>query len=358
MNQGEGNGTIWIDFDSTTEMVDFCDRAEPVWSGGQSSRRSMTSFPDWFESKLFAFSDRELVVALRTAANAVRQTDMPFIQQRTFDRDLRTALRPTKFLEDKIIELVRETELGPAGFFRELEFLGTRTWAEAVDLARYGWREGREKLFSLSLKHPPFAIEPVRQAMLDYAGFMPDIPEYLSGNPEHMRDERIIMRQSGNIFRFHLSAQVNANVSAKQLENGGAAVVSLIDAMEASGCRIELNWIAVSEAAKAALPGPSLIVRVRLKEADQPLDMDRLAFWCMHPGATRRMEFAVDERLDVEKWYGGNYGRAITDPVGIRQHIPEDEILLTIGAGFPSVDSALAHIKSQLPKDIGELVDC
>ena len=71
----------------------------------------------------------------------------------------------------------------------EWQWSGTSTMDEAIELARYGWEEGRQHLRQAVGR---IALDqlvgrrPIVESQLDFAGDEVDIGAYLHGEPEHM----------------------------------------------------------------------------------------------------------------------------------------------------------------------------
>jgi hypothetical protein len=253
---------------------------------------------------------------------------------------------------------------------REVEFLGTRTWTEASDLARNGWKEGADLILAAKPAPPPVMISVMpgpaeikhRRKYFDVAGSFPDIPAYLSGDPDCMHAEEDEYNQADEaaavvadppVIRLALSTMCGHQVSFQELLNGGVAALSAIRAFEDAGFHVDVTWIARSSPNHAESRDetpPEIVIRVPLKAPNEALDINRLAFWCMHVGAIRRFEFGVEEQLDIEKWYP-TYGRAVTDEARLSAAEP-DRIVLVLGNGFRSVKAGLDYIYSRFPRTL------
>ena len=66
--------------------------------------------------------------------------------------------------------------------------------------------------------------------------------------------------------------------------------MGLIDLLEQSGKRVELDLVHGSRVSKA-----SIRARVRVKDSNAPLDIERIAFAIAHPASFRRIAFSIWE---------------------------------------------------------------
>lgn len=173
-------------------------------------------------------------------------------------------------------------------------------YAGALELADKGWPEGVRLLAdSLSVLAPPNASEDSWR--YDVAGELPDIGRFLAGDPAHMRRHG---HPKGHqpILALAIPIVVAAAVSAKELANYGAAIVSLVDRLEASGRRVEVRATHIGD----VRPG-IVAVSFTAKQAQDPVDLSALAFSLGHPAASRRITFAMIERaphVGNTGWYG------------------------------------------------------
>ncbi len=180
--------------------------------------------------------------------------------------------------------------------------------AGAVKLALCGWPEGSKMVHDITAKLVDKITSFVEQPeiMYDVTGEDFDMGLYTSGAPEHwMRTETHIQDGVGKkhlrvVFNYSASGGVGTN--ALQLK--GAAIASMIQALELSGIRCELVTVDTSVQDTQAYEN-----YVTLKHFNQPLDIDRVIFAMGHPAMLRRIGFAVQE--GCEEWcsnYHGSYG--------------------------------------------------
>lgn len=167
------------------------------------------------------------------------------------------------------------------------------TYDKARTLAHDGWREGADKLSSITRAAANLSAPMLRPvSSYDVAGAFPDVPRAVAGDPLNMvniGDEQIATRPS---VRLWVEMGVSCNVTPKQIENYGAALLSQVDAMESADIRCEINLVWTCE----ARDGFDYQITIVAKTAEQPLDIERLAFLMLHPSQFRRLIFDVMSR--------------------------------------------------------------
>jgi hypothetical protein len=91
-----------------------------------------------------------------------------------------------------------------------------------------------------------------------------------------------------------------ANVSADSFFARGAAAVTLIEALERAGFRVQVDMISLTTDGAAG----RVRLACRLKLPGEVVPLDKLAFCFAHPALHRRLNFAL--RLKHAGWIGGS----------------------------------------------------
>jgi len=179
------------------------------------------------------------------------------------------------------------------------KFMGTATFAEAVDLARRGWPEGLKSLrtaIDASTIFLPSAS--LRTASLDVGGAFPLVPVAVAGDPACMVTIGEELRATQRIYRFVVNFACLAHVTPAQILNRGAALLAWVDALEAAGARVEIIALRSSKTPAQSKDFTNHTVAFTAKRPDEHLDMDRLAFVLMHRSMMRRFAFACQDRAE------------------------------------------------------------
>lgn len=186
----------------------------------------------------------------------------------------------------------------------DYRFTQTHDFNEAVRLLKQGWPEGATKLntrLQANLKS-----EVVRQTIqkLDVAGFQPVVPLYLAGVPTNMvsKQFRAVPKKVLDIVKpFNYSA----GVSTDQIVEQSALTLAIVRQLESRGYRVNL-WIALGSEAGSR----RLLCSVKVKSANERLQVSKLAFPMVHPSMLRRLLFRYIEVCpDATASYVGSYGR-------------------------------------------------
>jgi len=218
---------------------------------------------------------------------------------------------------------------------------GTRTFADAVQLAINGWDEGREAMAS-SVQFAKAKQSTFKRPDWEYgvAGQRACIPSYCAGVPNHM----VYMDDTSNrnampIVKIYADIGATVGTNSSAMINKGSAIVALVDQIEQAGQRVEL--IACQRSATRGCAYDEQHVFITVKGADELLDLDRVAFAMAHPSMLRRINFRIMEFLYPE--YVDGYGsvRKFDDLPDDAMYIPPmygDE-------GYGDMDEALATVQ-------------
>ena len=196
------------------------------------------------------------------------------------------------------------------------------SWTLALQLARDGWPEGEAALkrFSLPLVDRVSQMIERPYIVYDVEGSEIDIARYLDGEPECWQrfEVRTTAGPGRRIIKIRINASASASVGPDTIRTRGAAVGALVELLELGGHGVQLD-LCKSVATYPGKPA-SLGYSVRLKDAEQPLDIPRIAYALVHPTSARRLGFAAYEQAPapVRNAHGvkrgGNYGYPSTFP--------------------------------------------
>lgn len=194
----------------------------------------------------------------------------------------------------------------------DISFHGTKNYAEAVELIRYGWEEPVKELKGELSKLQAKSNVTTQKARPrnSVVGYAPCVPAAIMGLPESMiATERVPSKVKAVSIIYANTDAGSANRS--EYLKAGAAVLKLINDLELKGYRVRL----VCEF-KAAIEGSEVhVARVVIKDWKQPLDLKKIAFPIAHSSMQRRIGFRHLETIpgiQNSSWkysYGGNLAR-------------------------------------------------
>lgn len=191
----------------------------------------------------------------------------------------------------------------PSSTHGTYSFTQTHTKEEAVNLALYGWPAGRDNLSdTLAIVNPERGV--YRASGRDVAGDFPNVPMAIAGDPMCMTTTRRSHVASHPVIRIDYNISTSGTVDANCYVNRGAALLSIVDMLEARGYSCELRLFV-----KAYSDHKRLNMAVTYKRAGDALDLDRAAFAITHPSVLRRFYFSVcEQHPDLEKEFDVGYG--------------------------------------------------
>lgn len=183
-------------------------------------------------------------------------------------------------------------------------FHGTETFEDAVALATNGWHEGAARINKLRTQLTHFVEKAVaaktKSVAWDVTGDYLDVGRYLSGEPEvfgeYKSDDGSV---AGKVVKIVANVSAIGSVESESIFSAGAAIYAAVDLLESLGHRVEL-WLGSGSKANGyggagtAKAGKRLQVLVKLKDAGQPVDSDRLAFYLAHNASLRRLFFSSE----------------------------------------------------------------
>ena len=222
------------------------------------------------------------------------------------------------------------------------DFVGNVSWKGALDLFEKGWTEGREKLVAMAADSGKVDLEVAPAVSLDVAGYRPDVPLFLTGEPACM--QQATEQRSKPFLRILFSASYSCRQD-ETVMNYGIGLASMIKAFDWAG--YSTGVIAEFTSADRHDSDPKRCNRLDLvlKTAGQRLDIDRLAFVCCHKAMLRRLKFAWMETRFMQRSSEtyGSYGHTIT-PTEAEADIVIPSIDNNMEAA-ESVESAVAYFE-------------
>lgn len=165
---------------------------------------------------------------------------------------------------------------------------GTETYEQAIEFLQNGWDEGAKILnsnISKKIKDISKAEEKVFQNIKDVCGYQPIVPLYLNSVPNCMirKQQKVLKNKIVNVTRT-LSYSGGIRTSEVMSESVKAAMI--IKNLEKSGYRVNLHLI---------LGSGKFAVKIKLKSANERLNVSKLAFPLINVAMFRRLYFRFVE---------------------------------------------------------------
>lgn len=195
------------------------------------------------------------------------------------------------------------------------------TWKEALRLAREGWPEGLERITKQShMFYGRFSDRMISAEFEnDVEGDTVDVSAYLAGEPEcMMRWEEHVQEGHGGVIKIVNNIFLSNGVRKEAMVARGSAVCALVDCLERLGKRCEVEMCFCVTGHRYGSRGtPVLDYRVTIKNPQDSLQLDQMAYVLAHPSSTRCIAFGAMEiapRQVGEACGAGDYCGVPTDP--------------------------------------------
>lgn len=115
------------------------------------------------------------------------------------------------------------------------------------------------------------------------------VPLYLMGVPNNMVTKKMVpMKQK--VITLNKSIDYNAGVSADDIMDESIKAMQIVKKLEAQGYRCNLNIVLGTSAGSK-----QFIIKVRIKSANEKLNISKLALPLVHPSMLRRLFFRFIE---------------------------------------------------------------
>lgn len=189
-------------------------------------------------------------------------------------------------------------------------FTKTKDFNEAVELFRNGWSDMANKLVQ-KLKVIESKTEPTMKPRntLSVCGYQAIVPLYLQGAPNNMVNKKMVPVKQ-KIITLNKSIDYSGGVDTDSIIEESIKAMQIIKKLEAQGYRCNLNLVLGTT---AGLPAKQFIVKVRIKSANEKLNVSKLAFPLVHPSMLRRLFFRfIEVYPNVTKAFVSGYGRPAT----------------------------------------------
>ena len=176
------------------------------------------------------------------------------------------------------------------------------SWEGHKKLSLEGWAEGAARIEKLRVGVDRI-IDKIRERsealVYDVSGQWLDVGRFLDGEPECFGGyiQADFGGSSSKVIRVDVNIAASAGINEREFFERGAAAAAFCDAIEASGRRCEIY--AVSGGYSKAY-GLAMQVRVKIKSANEPLDLGRLAVAVADSGSYRRAVFSLRQDYGMD----------------------------------------------------------
>ena len=183
-------------------------------------------------------------------------------------------------------------------------FTQTKSYEEATSLFKNGWDSMAKNItHKLNVKKCQTLDTHVQKVMFDVVGFQASVPRYLQGIPTNMVNKKLVPIKQ-KVITLNKDISYNAMTSTQDIIDASIQTLQLIKKIEAQGIRVNLNLVFGVKA-----NGNTEVVKIRLKSANERLNISKLAFPLVHPSMLRRLLFRyIEVAPTVTKGFKWGYG--------------------------------------------------
>lgn len=210
----------------------------------------------------------------------------------------------------EVVDVIRKREINPewqgnhlteSDVKSDTDFYGVQTMDEAYNLLKNGWTQEVEKMNAV-LQKVHTANLPKRVAFRnDVVGFAPVVPLAMMNVPQSMINTSMKQIKS-KVVKIFYSMGDSCWTSSKTFIERGRKIMEAVISLERSGYRCEL-YSAQFYTHRSGDRSDALLVKV--KEANQPLDVKRVMFPFTHPAMFRVIGFTWEDHCPSTKYISG-----------------------------------------------------
>jgi len=234
------------------------------------------------------------------------------MKQETLTRIRGKNIYTTQF--DSISEMVKHCDTAAVNekIFTECEsitgnksFTMTNNFNEARQLLQQGWTEGSTKLNkTLKLANATIQTKEVKRTIYDVVGFQASVPRYLQGIPTSMVNTKTV-KKNAKIINLYKSICYSQGVSAQRIVDDSVKFLQIVQAIEKKGIRVNVYAVFHAEKQKE-----QMFITMKIKAANERLNISKMSFPLMHPSFLRRFIFrAMECEMRIKNDWSKGYGR-------------------------------------------------
>lgn len=201
-------------------------------------------------------------------------------------------------------------------------FTQTKTFEEAEELLRNGWPDMSKKL-TQRLKQEEGKMEPVMIAknVISVQGYQPIVPLYLNNVPNNMVSKKMSPVKQ-KVMTLNKSVSYSASVSSDKIIDESIKAFRIIKKFESQNFRCNLNIVMGTSSG-----GRKIVCRVRVKSANEKLNISKLAFPLVHPSMLRRLLFRfIEVYPNINSSFVYGYGMPM-QPNSLKEYYDKEYIL-------------------------------
>lgn len=190
----------------------------------------------------------------------------------------------------------------------DYSFTKTHSFEYATELLKHGWETVMPTLvqkLQIATKHDAPVYK--QRNVLSVSGYQPVVPLYLAGVPTNMISKQLVAQKS-KIVNITKLVNYNGGVGVNTMIDESIKAMQIVKKLEAQGYRCNLFVALGTEAGST-----QVLCKVKVKGANEKLNISKLSFPMVHPSMLRRLFFRfIEVHPDVTKQFVSGYGHPVS----------------------------------------------
>ena len=192
------------------------------------------------------------------------------------------------------------------------DWYGTKTYEEAIELFKNGIPDESAKLTKLLKAEQKMQPVQIMKKVNNIQGFQPIVPLYLMGIPNNMVGMQMKPVKQ-KVVNLYTNVSYRSYVSQNAIRNECIKKFRLISKLESQNYRVNLFILFNTRTKNNKM---RFISTIKVKGADERLNISKLAFPLVHPSMERRLLFRLLEVYpESDKDLVRDYGVAVPNSI-------------------------------------------
>lgn len=189
---------------------------------------------------------------------------------------------------------------------RRIDFTGTNTFEEAVELCLHGESKEYSKFINIKKNLENLFPYNTKKRIIESSvyGFRPNITKYLTNSPNSMY--KLVRKEESKFIDIYFNVANGGKANSKEaIFNRGIFTILLIELLEKNNYRVRLNFFECSVVKNNNQIKEVFYCNVILKTPAQRLNSYLTMFPMCHSSYVRRIMFALKERTNfkyIDTW--------------------------------------------------------
>lgn len=199
-------------------------------------------------------------------------------------------------------------------------FTGTKSYEEAMDLFLHGWR-AEAMVLTKKLNNIKIDNATKQKTVYDIVGYQASVPRYLQGIPTNMINKKKTQEKK-KIITLVKDISYHGGISTAIIERESIKVLHLVRTLESRGYAVNLYIILGTQE-----QGQGVLCRLKIKSANERLNVSKVAFPLVHPSMLRRILFRL---IEVDPTLHGSfdgYGTPLAED-DLKKYLKKGEIFI------------------------------